>query len=148
MNILRLWEPCSNKLILNLVVILKGDNVNTLTLFGFLGSPLVVSLIGALLRDFPNRWEYYLRQLQNKQFKRIRKSSSYDYEALDEAMSISVDMLREEIKDYYTDLSIFQKDVKVPTKVIGGPTILFPGYLWRVTFNRVPRILLRRIRER
>ncbi|OWK16863.1 APAF1, partial [Cervus elaphus hippelaphus] len=77
-----------------------------------------VSLIGALLRDFPNRWEYYLRQLQNKQFKRIRKSSSYDYEALDEAMSISVEMLREDIKDYYTDLSIFQKDVKVPTKVL------------------------------
>ncbi|EGW12747.1 Apoptotic protease-activating factor 1 [Cricetulus griseus] len=75
-----------------------------------------VSLIGALLRDFPNRWAYYLRQLQNKQFKRIRKSSSYDYEALDEAMSISVEMLREDIKDYYTDLSILQKDVKVPTK--------------------------------
>lgn len=82
------------------------------------GSPLVVSLIGALLRDFPSRWEYYLRQLQNKQFKRIRKSSSYAYEALDEAMSISVEMLREDIKDYYTDLSIFQKDVKVPTKVL------------------------------
>ncbi|KAM8780063.1 apoptotic protease-activating factor 1 isoform 1-T3 [Rhynchonycteris naso] len=81
------------------------------------GSPLVVSLIGALLRDFPNRWEYYLRQLQNKQFKRIRKSSSYDYEALDEAMSISVEMLRENSKNYYTDLSILQKDVKVPTKV-------------------------------
>ncbi|XP_063111486.1 apoptotic protease-activating factor 1 isoform X2 [Cavia porcellus] len=82
------------------------------------GSPLVVSLIGALLRDFPNRWDYYLKQLQNKQFKRIRKSSSYDYEALDEAMSISVEMLREDIKDYYTDLSILQKDVKVPTKVL------------------------------
>ncbi|XP_059101469.1 apoptotic protease-activating factor 1 [Peromyscus eremicus] len=82
------------------------------------GSPLVVSLIGALLRDFPNRWAYYLRQLQNKQFKRIRKSSFYDYEALDEAMSISVDMLREDIKGYYTDLSILQKDVKVPTKVL------------------------------
>uniref|UniRef100_A0A2I3HH43 Apoptotic peptidase activating factor 1 n=1 Tax=Nomascus leucogenys TaxID=61853 RepID=A0A2I3HH43_NOMLE len=82
------------------------------------GSPLVVSLIGALLRDFPNRWEYYLKQLQNKQFKRIRKSSSYDYEALDEAMSISVEMLREDIKDYYIDLSILQKDVKVPTKVL------------------------------
>ncbi|XP_053113820.1 apoptotic protease-activating factor 1 isoform X3 [Hemicordylus capensis] len=81
------------------------------------GSPLVVSLIGALLRDFPNRWEYYLRQLQNKQFKRIRKSSSYDYEALDEAMSISVEMLREDIKDYYRDLSVLQKDVKVPSKV-------------------------------
>ncbi|XP_006888567.1 PREDICTED: apoptotic protease-activating factor 1 isoform X3 [Elephantulus edwardii] len=82
------------------------------------GSPLVVSLIGALLRDFPNRWEYYLRQLQNKQFKRIRKSSSYDYEALDEAMSISVEMLREDMKNYYTDLSILQKDVKVPAQVL------------------------------
>ncbi|XP_043401469.1 apoptotic protease-activating factor 1 isoform X2 [Chelonia mydas] len=82
------------------------------------GSPLVVSLIGALLRDFPNRWEYYLRQLQNKQFKRIRKSSSYDYEALDEAMSMSVEMLNENFKDYYKDLSVLQKDVKVPTKVL------------------------------
>ncbi|XP_016078670.1 PREDICTED: apoptotic protease-activating factor 1 isoform X3 [Miniopterus natalensis] len=82
------------------------------------GSPLVVSLIGALLRDFPERWGYYLRQLQNKQFRRIRKSSSYDYEALDEAMSISVEMLREDIKGYYTDLSVLQKDVKVPTKVL------------------------------
>ncbi|XP_034982780.1 apoptotic protease-activating factor 1 isoform X1 [Zootoca vivipara] len=81
------------------------------------GSPLVVSLIGALLRDFPNRWEYYLKQLQNKQFKRIRKSSSYDYEALDEAMSISVEMLPKDFKDYYRDLSVLQKDVKVPSKV-------------------------------
>ncbi|MEE6479988.1 hypothetical protein FKM82_012429 [Ascaphus truei] len=81
------------------------------------GSPLVVSLIGALLREFPNRWEFYLRQLQKKQFKRIRKSSSYDYEALDEAMSISVDMLQEDRQNYYKDFSIIEKDVKVPTKV-------------------------------
>uniref|UniRef100_A0A8B9TZ88 Apoptotic protease-activating factor 1 n=1 Tax=Anas zonorhyncha TaxID=75864 RepID=A0A8B9TZ88_9AVES len=82
------------------------------------GSPLVISLIGALLRDFPSRWEYYLKQLQNKQFKRIRKSSSYDYEALDEAMSISVEQLDNDFKDYYKDLSILPKDVKVPTKVL------------------------------
>ncbi|OXB65184.1 hypothetical protein ASZ78_005300 [Callipepla squamata] len=82
------------------------------------GSPLVISLIGALLRDFPSRWEYYLKQLQNKQFKRIRKSSSYDYEALDEAMSISVEQLSNDLKDYYKDLSILPKDVKVPTKVL------------------------------
>ncbi|XP_035756919.1 apoptotic protease-activating factor 1 isoform X2 [Egretta garzetta] len=82
------------------------------------GSPLVISLIGALLRDFPGRWEYYLEQLQKKQFKRIRKSSSYDYEALDEAMSISVEQLNDNYKDYYKDLSILPKDVKVPTKVL------------------------------
>lgn len=78
----------------------------------------MISLIGALLRDFPSRWEYYLKQLQNKQFKRIRKSSSYDYEALDEAMSISVEQLNDNYKDYYKDLSILPKDVRVPTKVI------------------------------
>lgn len=93
----------------------------------FSGSPLVLSLIGALLRDFPNRWEYYLRQLQNKQFRRIKKSSSYDYEALDEAMSISVEMLNENFKDFYKDLSILPKDVKVPTKVI-MPNLMF--YNW------------------
>ncbi|CAH2277404.1 apoptotic protease-activating factor 1 isoform X1 [Pelobates cultripes] len=82
------------------------------------GSPLVVSLIGALLREFPSRWDFYLKQLQRKQFKRIRKSSSYDYEALDEAMSMSVDRLKEDLKDYYKDFSIIEKDVKVPTQVL------------------------------
>ncbi|XP_078535284.1 apoptotic protease-activating factor 1-like [Lissotriton helveticus] len=82
------------------------------------GSPLVVSLIGALLRDFPNRWDYYLRQLQIKQFKRIRKSSSYDYDALDEAMSISVETLPDDLKDYYRDLAVLKKGVKVPAQVL------------------------------
>ncbi|KAG8439474.1 hypothetical protein GDO86_005618 [Hymenochirus boettgeri] len=82
------------------------------------GSPLVISLIGALLREFPNRWDFYLTQLKKKQFKRIRKSSSYDYEALDEAMSISVDMLKEEFKKYYNYFSVIEKDVKVPTQVL------------------------------
>jgi hypothetical protein len=38
-------------------------------------------------------------------------------------------MLRENIKDYYTDLSILQKDVKVPTKVTDGPAVLDVGNL-------------------
>ncbi|MGH0131581.1 UNVERIFIED_CONTAM: hypothetical protein FKN15_027666 [Acipenser sinensis] len=82
------------------------------------GSPLVVCLIGALLREFPDRWQYYLRQLQNKQFKRIRKSSSYDYDALDQAMSVSIEVLHEDRKEYYKDLSVLEKDVKVPAKVL------------------------------
>ncbi|KAG8578473.1 hypothetical protein GDO81_010505 [Engystomops pustulosus] len=82
------------------------------------GSPLVVSLIGSLLREFPSRWAFYLKQLKNKQFKRIRKSSSYDYEALDEAMSMSVDRLKDNVKEYYNDFSVIEKDVKVPTQVL------------------------------
>lgn len=81
------------------------------------GSPLVVSLIGALLREKPNRWRYYLNQLQMKQFKRIRKSSSYDYDALDQAMAASIEVLPDEHQDLYKDLTVLQKDVKIPAKV-------------------------------
>lgn len=82
-----------------------------------LGSPLVVSLIGALLREKPNRWRYYLSQLRQKQFKRIRKSSSYDYDALDQAMAASIEVLPEEHRELYKDLSVIEKDVKIPAKV-------------------------------
>ncbi|XP_069764495.1 apoptotic protease-activating factor 1 isoform X2 [Narcine bancroftii] len=97
------------------------------------GSPLVVSLIGALLREFPNRWAYYLKQLQGKQFKRIRKSSSYDYEALDEAMAISIEVLEEGHREYYKHLSILKKDVKVPAKVL--------CILWEMEVEEVEDIL-------
>ncbi|KAF5901660.1 apoptotic protease-activating factor 1 [Clarias magur] len=82
------------------------------------GSPLVVSLIGALLKEFPDRWGYYLEQLRKKRFKRIRKSSSYDYEALDQAMDASLQVLEEEHQELYKDLSVLEKDVKVPAKVL------------------------------
>lgn len=81
------------------------------------GSPLVVSLIGALLKEKPNRWHYYLRQLQQKQFKRIRKSSSYDYDALDQAMAASIEVLPDEHRELYKDLTVLEKDIKVPAKV-------------------------------
>uniref|UniRef100_A0A673IS22 Apoptotic protease-activating factor 1 n=1 Tax=Sinocyclocheilus rhinocerous TaxID=307959 RepID=A0A673IS22_9TELE len=97
------------------------------------GSPLVVSLIGALLREFPDRWSYYLRQLQKKQFKRIRKSSSYDYEALDQAMDASLQVLEPEHRDLYRDLSVMQKDIKVPAKVL--------SVLWGLELEEVEDIL-------
>lgn len=81
------------------------------------GSPLVVSLIGALLKEKPNRWRYYLRQLQQKQFKRIRKSSSYDYDALDQAMAASIEVLPDEHREFYKDLTVLEKDIKIPAKV-------------------------------
>ncbi|XP_056878043.1 apoptotic protease-activating factor 1 [Takifugu flavidus] len=82
------------------------------------GSPLVMSLIGALLKEKPNRWSYYLRQLQQKQFKRIRKSSSYDYDALDQAMAASIEVLPPEHQELYKDLTVLEKDIKIPAKVL------------------------------
>uniref|UniRef100_A0A674N9A8 Apoptotic peptidase activating factor 1 n=1 Tax=Takifugu rubripes TaxID=31033 RepID=A0A674N9A8_TAKRU len=81
-------------------------------------SPLVMSLIGALLKEKPNRWCYYLRQLQQKQFKRIRKSSSYDYDALDQAMAASIEVLPPEHQELYKDLTVLEKDIKIPAKVL------------------------------
>ncbi|XP_031438233.1 apoptotic protease-activating factor 1 isoform X2 [Clupea harengus] len=97
------------------------------------GSPLVVSLIGALLREFPDRWDYYLRQLQRKQFKRIRKSSSYDYEALDQAMDASLQVLQADHRELYSDLTVLEKDVKVPAKVL--------SVLWDVEQEEVEDVL-------
>ncbi|KAJ8261828.1 hypothetical protein GJAV_G00158890 [Gymnothorax javanicus] len=79
------------------------------------GSPLVVSLIGALLREHPDRWDYYLAQLRRRQLRRIRKSSSYDYEALDQAMAASL------------------QDVKIPAKVL--------SVLWDLELEEVEDIL-------
>lgn len=76
-----------------------------------------MSLIGALLKEKPNRWLYYLRQLQQKQFKRIKKSSSYDYDALDQAMSASIEVLPEEHRELYRDLTVLEKDIKIPAQV-------------------------------
>nr|XP_040030006.1 apoptotic protease-activating factor 1 isoform X4 [Gasterosteus aculeatus aculeatus] len=97
------------------------------------GSPLVVSLIGALLREKPNRWRYYLGQLQQKQFKRIRKSSSYDYDALDQAMAASIEVLPDEHREFYKDLTVLEKDTKVPAKVL--------AVLWDLETEEVEDIL-------
>uniref|UniRef100_A0A4W5RFP8 Apoptotic peptidase activating factor 1 n=1 Tax=Hucho hucho TaxID=62062 RepID=A0A4W5RFP8_9TELE len=97
------------------------------------GSPLVVSLIGALLREFPDRWAYYLHTLQQKKFKRIRKSSSYDYDALDQAMAASIQVLSEEHRELYIDLTVLEQDVKVPAKVL--------SVLWDLELEEVEDVL-------
>ncbi|XP_069020980.1 apoptotic protease-activating factor 1 isoform X3 [Embiotoca jacksoni] len=97
------------------------------------GSPLVVSLIGALLKEKPTRWQYYLRQLQQKQFKRIRKSSSYDYDALDQAMAASIEVLPDEHRELYKDLTVLEQDIKIPAKVL--------SVLWDLEAEEVEDIL-------
>ncbi|TKS90790.1 Apoptotic protease-activating factor 1 [Collichthys lucidus] len=53
-----------------------------------------------------------------KQFKRIRKSSSYDYDALDQAMAASIEVLPDEHRELYKDLTVLEKDIKIPAKVL------------------------------
>ncbi|XP_071809613.1 apoptotic protease-activating factor 1-like [Asterias amurensis] len=82
------------------------------------GNPLVISLVGGLLRDHPNRWEYYLKKLRDKKYSRLRKASSYEYESVDEAMGVSVDQLPEESRELYFDFVVFDAGVKISAKVL------------------------------
>jgi apoptotic protease-activating factor len=81
------------------------------------GSPLAISMIGALLAEHPERWESYLNKLKSRKVSRFRKSSSYEYSSLEEAVSISITNLDDELKEFYQDFAVFVDDVKVPTEV-------------------------------
>ncbi|RVE56651.1 hypothetical protein OJAV_G00223590 [Oryzias javanicus] len=82
------------------------------------GSPLAVSMIGSLLRENPDRWGYYLGQLEKNQFRRIRKSSSYNYEALDQAMAAGIEDLPDDYRELYNHLAVLHKDIKVTAKLM------------------------------
>ena len=95
----------------------KIITIIVVVLFGWSGNPLVISLVGGLLRDHPNRWEYYLKKLRDKKYSRLRKASSYEYESVDEAMGVSVDQLPEESRELYFDFVVFDAGVKISAKV-------------------------------
>ncbi|XP_077994598.1 apoptotic protease-activating factor 1-like [Glandiceps talaboti] len=82
------------------------------------GLPLCVSMIGALLKDHPTRWQYYLDKLKTRQTKRVRKRSNYEYDTLDEAINMSVTNLSDEMKELYNDFALFDESVRVPAPVL------------------------------
>ena len=83
------------------------------------GSPLAISMIGALLRGHSNRWEYYLKQLRENKVCKLKSKLAYDYPSLCEAISISVDNLPTEMKEKYAHFAVFEEDSRIPAKVLG-----------------------------
>ncbi|EDV19902.1 uncharacterized protein TRIADDRAFT_32738 [Trichoplax adhaerens] len=81
-------------------------------------SPLAISMIGALLQRRPDRWGYYLELLKNRQVSRLRKSMSYQFDTLGEAISMSVDNLDPELRQQYEQLAVFESNVKIPASVL------------------------------
>nr|XP_006818297.1 PREDICTED: apoptotic protease-activating factor 1-like [Saccoglossus kowalevskii] len=82
------------------------------------GLPLCISMIGALLQDHPNRWNYYLKQIQSKRSDRVRKASAYEYETLEDAISMSITNLRDELRGLYQDFALFDESTRVPASVL------------------------------
>ena len=83
------------------------------------GSPLAISMIGALLRGHSNRWGYYLKQLQDGNVSRLKSKLAYDYPTLCEAISISVSNLPQEFREKYVYFAVFDEDSRIPASVLG-----------------------------
>ena len=82
------------------------------------GSPLAISMIGALLRSHPTRWKYYLGQLQKKKVSKLKTSFEYQYPTLSEAIAMSIESLSDDQKRLYWDFAMFDEERKVPVQVL------------------------------
>ena len=82
------------------------------------GHPLTISMIGALLKDHPQRWFYYYTQLHNHKISKLKLESPYPYPSLAEAIAMSIDNLSKELKDKFQDFVIFDSSIKVPVSIL------------------------------
>nr|XP_054749851.1 uncharacterized protein LOC129255526 [Lytechinus pictus] len=76
------------------------------------GSPLVVSIIGSLLREHGHRWEYYVTQLEERNLKKL--STARD------AIHLSVEELpsREEVMRLFSWLAVFDQGTRLSSKIL------------------------------
>ena len=81
-------------------------------------SPLAISMIGALLQRRPDRWNYYLELLKNRQLSKLEKSLSYQFDTLTEAIALSVDSLDDELRRQYEEMAVFESNIKIPASVL------------------------------
>lgn len=85
------------------------------------GSPMVISLISSLMQDHQvadeGRWEYYLDSLTKRKYSKMRKARNYEHESIMDAISLSIEGLKEKYRGYYTDFALFQDDVGIPCSV-------------------------------
>ena len=82
------------------------------------GSPLAISMIGALLRDHSKRWQYYVSQLKRKNVSKLKPKFEYEYPTLTEAIRMSINNLPDELRRLYEDFAIFDEVSKVPAQVL------------------------------
>ena len=82
------------------------------------GSPLAISMIGALLKGHPNRWMHYLKQLQEQRISKVKSKLAYQYPSLYEAIAISFDNLTVELREHYETLAIFEEDMTLKVLTI------------------------------
>jgi len=77
--------------------------------------PLALSMIGAIAKARPNRWDNLLHKLQNADLGKIRHEfPDYPYPDLLKAIQVSVDALEPAEKVRYLDFAVFPEDTAIP----------------------------------
>uniref|UniRef100_T2MIQ6 Apoptotic protease-activating factor 1 n=1 Tax=Hydra vulgaris TaxID=6087 RepID=T2MIQ6_HYDVU len=82
------------------------------------GSPLALSMIGALLKIHKNRWNYYLTQLREQKTSKVRSKVAYEYPSLYDAIAVSFNDLEEVIKKHYESMVVFEENSLIPSKTL------------------------------
>jgi apoptotic protease-activating factor len=92
------------------------------------GHPLVISIIGALLRDHPQRWLHYYTLLRNHKMSKLKSKFAYQYGNLSEAIAMSIANLDEDLGNKFYDFVIFDSSIKVPISVF---CLLWDMEVWK-----------------
>ncbi|XP_066922573.1 apoptotic protease-activating factor 1-like [Clytia hemisphaerica] len=82
------------------------------------GSPLAISMIGALLKGHKNRWSYYVKQLDEQKISKVKSKLSYDYTSLYDAFAVSFNDLSDELQEHFEKLSIFNESIGIPVETL------------------------------
>jgi WD40 repeat protein len=81
--------------------------------------PLALAIVGALLRDKPDRWKNVLQRLRNADLDKIRQSfPEYPHPDLLRAIDISMDVLDEKVRKRYIEFAVFPEDSPIPETAI------------------------------
>jgi WD40 repeat protein len=79
--------------------------------------PLALAMIGAMVRDKPDRWANVLHKLRNADLEKIRiphQFLDYPYSDLLKAIQVSVEALPPDVQRRYLDFAVFPEDTPIP----------------------------------
>ena len=81
--------------------------------------PLALAMIGAMVRDKPDRWGNVLHKLRHADLEKIQQDfPHYPYPNLLKAIEVSVDDLGPEMRRQYLDFAVFPEDTPIPEGVL------------------------------
>jgi WD40 repeat protein len=110
--------------------------------------PLALAMIGAMVRDNPERWENALHKLRNADLEKIKRQfPNYPYPDLLRAIQVSVDALEPNERSRYLELAVFPPDTAIPEaalQILWGPEGLDKYAAQDVSDRFVQRSLARR----